>query len=58
MSCRGRVEEQATCPYCGNRDWYSFHILSETLICHNCDNEFEIELEVDVKVKSTRMLDY
>lgn len=58
MTDRGRVEEEATCPYCGHRDWYSFHILSNSLICDNCDKEFEIELEVDVKVKSTKMLEY
>lgn len=55
---RGRVYEEATCPYCGYRDAYSFHVQSDTLICHNCDNEFEIELEVNVKVKGTRMIEY
>ena len=40
MTDRGRVYEEATCPYCGHRDCYS------------------IELEVDVKVKSTKMLEY
>ena len=55
---RGRVYEEATCPYCGYRDAYSFHVQSETLLCNNCDNEFEIELEVNVKVTSTRKLEY
>lgn len=55
---RGRVYEEATCPYCGYRDVYSFHVQSDTLICHNCNNEFEIELEVNVKVKGTRMIEY
>lgn len=55
---RGRVYEEATCPYCGYRDAYSFHVQSDTLICHNCDSEFEIELEINVKVKGTRMIEY
>lgn len=54
---RGRVYEEATCPYCGYRDCYSFHINSETLLCNNCGKEFEIELEVTVKVKKTKILD-
>lgn len=55
---RGRVFEEATCPYCGYRDAYSFHIQSESLLCNNCDREFEIELEVNVKVIGTRMIEY
>ena len=55
---RGRVYEEATCPYCGHRDAYSFHVQSETLLCNNCDSEFEIELEVNVKVVGTRMIEY
>lgn len=51
---RGRVYEEATCPYCGYRDYYSFHVQTETLLCYKCDKEFEIELEVNVKVKSTK----
>ena len=57
MANRGRVEEEVTCPYCGHKDYHSFHILSETLICDNCDKEFEIELEVTVKVKNTKILE-
>ena len=37
MSDRGRVYEEATCPYCGHKGYYSFHIESDTLWCHNCD---------------------
>ena len=55
---RGRVYEEATCPYCGYRDAYSFHVQSESLFCNNCDSEFEIELEVNVKVVGTRMIEY
>ena len=55
---RGRVYEEATCPYCGYRDAYSFYVQSETLLCNNCDSEFEIELEVNVKVVGTRMIEY
>lgn len=55
---RGRVYEEATCPYCGYRDAYSFHVQSESLLCNNCDSEFEIELEVNVKVIGTRMIEY
>lgn len=51
------VYEEVTCPYCRDKRYHSFHILAETLICDKCDKEFEIELEVDVKVKGTRMLD-
>lgn len=58
MTDRGRVYKEVVCPYCGDRDWYSFHILSEALICNSCDNEFEIELEVKVNVKSTKMFEY
>ena len=54
---RGRVYEEATCPYCGHRDAYSFHVQSDSLICNNCDKEFEIELEVNVKVIGTRMIE-
>lgn len=54
---RGRVFEEATCPYCGYRDAYSFHVQSESLLCNNCDREFEIELEVIVKVIGTRMIE-
>lgn len=57
MANRGRVYEEVTCPYCGHIGWYSFHILSEALLCHHCDREFEIELEVTVKVKSTKIID-
>lgn len=57
MTDRGRVYKEVTCPYCGHKAYHSFHILSKTLICDNCDNEFEIELEVTVKVKSTRILE-
>ena len=53
-----KVYEEATCPYCGDKRYHSFHILAETLICYSCDKEFEIELEVDVKVKNTRKLEY
>lgn len=54
---RGRVEAAATCPYCGEEDWYSFHVQSDTLICHSCDKEFEISLDVQVKVTATRTID-
>lgn len=54
---RGIVFEEATCPYCGYRDAYSFHVQSEYLLCNNCDREFEIELEVIVKVIGTRMIE-
>ena len=57
MSDRGRVYEEATCPYCGHKGYYSFHIESDTLWCHNCDREFEIELEVDVRVAGTSAID-
>ena len=56
MTDRGRVYEEVTCPYCKHKGYHSFHILSETLICDSCDKEFEIELEVTVKVKSTKVL--
>lgn len=56
MDDRGRVYEEVTCPYCGRKEWHSFHILSQTLICDYCDEEFEIELDVTVKVTSTRVL--
>ena len=54
---RGRVYEEATCPYCGYRDAYSFHVQADTLFCNNCDKEFAIELEVNVKVVSTSTID-
>lgn len=41
---------------CGDKRYHSFHILAETLICDKCDKEFEIELEVTVKVTGTRVL--
>lgn len=53
---RGRVEAEATCPYCSERDWYSFHVCSDTLLCNTCDKEFEISLDVEVKVTDTRPL--
>lgn len=56
MDDRGRVYEEVACPYCGRKDWYSFHIQSRTLFCNYCDEEFEIELDVTVKVTSTRVL--
>ena len=57
MTDRGRVYEEVVCPYCGYKSYHSFHILSETLFCHKCDKEFEIELDVTVKVKSTKILE-
>lgn len=51
---RGRVEAEATCPYCGRSDWYSFHVCSDTLLCNSCDKEFEISLDVEVTVTGTR----
>lgn len=55
MNDRGEVYEEVSCPYCGYKGHHSFHILSETLICNNCDKEFEIELEVTVKAKAVRI---
>ena len=54
---RGRIYEQATCPYCGHEDYYSFHFESETLYCNNCDKEFAIELETVITVKSAKIFD-
>ena len=58
MTDRGRVYEEVTCPYCGHKSYHSFHILSDTLICDKCNKEFEIVLEVNVKVVGTRMIEY
>ena len=54
---RGRVEAEATCQYFGERDWYSFHVCSDTLLCNTCDKEFEISLDVQVKITDTRTVD-
>ena len=53
---RGRVEAEATCPYCGESGWYSFHVCSDSLICNSCDMEFEIDLDVEVKITDTRTI--
>ena len=54
---RGRVEAEAICPYCGCKDWYSFHVQSDSLICNYCDSEFEIDLDVYVEITATRPID-
>lgn len=51
---RGRVEAAATCPYCGCKDWYSFHVQTDELICYYCDKVFEIDLDVSVVITATR----
>ena len=53
---RGRVEAEATCPCCGERDLYSFHVCSDTLICNTCEAEFEIDLDIDVTITETRAI--
>lgn len=50
-----KVVEQATCPYCGDKDYHTFYVNADTLFCNKCRYEFEIELDVEVKVKSMKM---
>lgn len=53
---RGRVEAEATCPYCGERDLYSFHVCSDTLLCNSCNKEFEISVDVSVTITDTKAI--
>lgn len=52
-----KVDELATCPYCGHEDLYVFHYGTDTLYCNKCDKEFAIKLETVIKVKSAKIYD-
>lgn len=54
---RGRIEEKASCPYCGHEAYHSFYFVSETLQCHNCGKEFAIKVEAVINVKSAKIFD-
>lgn len=55
---RGRVEAEATCPYCSCSDWYSFHVQADSLLCYFCDKEFEISVDVSVTITATRPMEH
>jgi uncharacterized protein (DUF2225 family) len=46
-------ESEITCPYCGWKDRDSWELTdSGEVICENCEKEFYVEREVDVKYTS------
>ena len=47
-----KVDEQASCPYCGHIDWYVFHLGSDSLYCNKCDKEFAIKSKVQTVILS------
>lgn len=51
-----KVEEQAICPYCGDKNYYTFYVNTDTLFCNKCHYEFAIEADIKVvKVKSIKL---
>ena len=52
-----KLDELATCPYCGDEDFHVFHYGEDTLRCHKCKKEFAIKLETVVRVKSSKIYD-
>ena len=44
--------EDIICPYCGHKHYrhsVDLDLLGDEMECHNCEEEFEIEMEVTVE---------
>lgn len=52
-----KFTELVTCPYCGNEEYHTFQYGENVLYCYSCEKEFAIEIETEIKVKSTRFYD-
>ena len=50
------MDENITCPYCEKTSCYIFYLNANTIICNECDKEFEIDIFVaSIAIKGSKL---